>query len=93
MYGFYERTLDGPERGNPYSIQVGYIKGSGPSFTATIQELPGGTASNDCNSSVCCVCIYMQRFILSQQFKHYFIVGGQKDDVIISIDPSQGTCG
>lgn len=45
VYGFYESTLDGPERDGPYLIQAGYIKGSGPSFTATIQEVPGATAS------------------------------------------------
>ena len=46
MYGFYEDNLEGLESSDPYFIQVGYIKGSGMSFTATLQQLLGATASN-----------------------------------------------
>lgn len=44
MYGFLQTRIEGSERGQSYSFQIGYSKGTGPLFRGTIQELPGGTA-------------------------------------------------
>ena len=34
------------ERGQGYSFQIGYVKGTGGDFRVRIEEVPGGSAGN-----------------------------------------------
>ena len=47
VYGFLQTRIVEHERGQGYPFEVGYVKGTGRVFRGRIDEVPGGTASNN----------------------------------------------
>ena len=47
VYGFLQTRIVERERGQGYPFEVGYVKGTGRVFRGRIEEVPGGSASNN----------------------------------------------
>ena len=44
-FGWLQRTLEGPERSEAYSVFVGYSKGAGPNVGVLVELAPGSETS------------------------------------------------
>ena len=47
VYGFLQTRIVEHERDQGYSFEIGYVKGTGGVFRGRIEEVPGGSASNN----------------------------------------------
>ena len=47
VYGFFQTRIMEREREQGYPFEIGYVKGTGRVFRGRIDEVPGGSASNN----------------------------------------------